>query len=112
MEALKVVTVPEQATVQSANSVAESIMTAFQEAEKVLLNLSRVARIDVSVVHVIYAAKRMAVRDGKQFHLSGTVKPEVCRSLVIGGFCASVSEDARELERQLVDFTSEGAGDE
>jgi anti-anti-sigma regulatory factor len=87
--------------------VAESILTAFQEAEQVLLNLSRVARIDVSVVHVMYAAKRMALRDGKEFHLSGTVAPEVGESLVTGGFCASVTEDARELEKGLIDFAPE-----
>ncbi len=110
MEALKVVTAPSQATVQSATSLAESITAAFAEAEQVLLNLSRLERIDASFVHVLYAAKCMADRDGREFHLSGTVHQDVCALLMTGGFCSSMVTDARELERDLVDFDASEDG--
>jgi anti-anti-sigma regulatory factor len=109
MEALKVVTAPSQATVQSAKGLADSITAAFAEAEQVLLNLSRLERVDASFVHVLYAAKHMAERDGKDFHLSGTVHEDVCAALMTGGFCSSMATDARELERDLGDF---GAAEE
>ena len=104
MESLKVVNVPEQATVQHAPELSESIRTAFAEARRVLLNLTRVERIDASFVHILYAAKRMAERDEKDFHLSGTVRPDVAQTLVTGGFCPEPTEDARELESRLSGF--------
>jgi anti-anti-sigma regulatory factor len=107
MEALKVVTAPEQATVEHAGDLAEELRKALREARQVLLNLSRVERIDTSFVHIIYGARRMAIRDGTAFHLSGTVTPAVCEALRTGGFCETVTTDARELEQQLVDFPSE-----
>ncbi|MFP4484153.1 MAG: STAS domain-containing protein [Spirochaetota bacterium] len=110
MEALKIVTAPNHVTVQTAQSLSESIKAAFVQAEQVLLNLSRLERIDAGFVHVLYAAKRMALRDGKDFHLSGTVAPGVCAALITGGFCSSPEEDARELERRLIDFASDQDG--
>ncbi len=104
MEALKVVTAPEHVTVEHATALAGSIKDALIQAQKVLLNLSRVERIDTSFIHVLYGARRMAVRDGKAFHLSGTVEPAVAEAFVTGGFCEEPSTDARELEAQLVDF--------
>lgn len=112
MESLKVVNVPEQATVQHAPALTESIRAAFEDARRVLLNLSRVERIDASFVHILYAARRMAVREEKDFHLSGSVQPAVAQALVIGGFCADAVDDARELESLLSGFDTTNADGE
>ena len=91
-------------SVQHAPDLSESIRTAFADARRILLNMSRVERIDASFVHILYAAKRLAEREEKDFHLSGSVQPGVVQTLVTGGFCSEPTEDARELESRLSGF--------
>ena len=88
---------------------AQNILQLAKQHPRLHLNISRLEEIDLSFVHVIYAAKRWCDANKVEFHLSGTVQESVGRKLVAGGFCDHIPQEAADLEANLVGFS---AGDD
>ncbi|MFP4509724.1 MAG: lipid asymmetry maintenance protein MlaB [Spirochaetaceae bacterium] len=101
---MKVVSLPPACTVDRVAAVREEILEAFQASSTVLVSVSQVERIDLAGVHLLYSAKREAVRRGRTMLLSGDVPEALGTALVTGGFCVSVPHGAPELEALLLEF--------
>ncbi len=82
----------------------EHILDAFKRYPKVVLNLSRIERIDLAFVHLLYAAKREAESRGVVLRLNGRLSREPAELLQRGGFCKQVPANGQELEQALVEF--------
>lgn len=101
---LQVVSAGASLTVENVANLRERILAAFEKAQNVTLGLSRVERIDLAGVHVLYAARREAEKRGKVFRMQGALHANVGEMLVTGGFCRTAPSDARELPDHLLEF--------
>lgn len=101
---MRVVSLPPSCTVERVAAVREEILEAFQSSSTVLLSVSQVERIDLAGIHLLYSAKREAVRRGYNLLLSGDVPEALGAALVTGGFCVHVPQGAPELEALLLEF--------
>ncbi len=104
-ETVTVLTPRGDATVGRIAEIRESLLQAFDRYPKVILNLSRIERIDMAFVHLLYAAKREAEARGQVFRLNGPVADEVAELLQRGGFCKQPASTGQELEEALVEFS-------
>lgn len=95
-----------KATIERAGELKQSLEEAFSASDSVVLDLADLTTIDLTAIHLVYAAKRYAERTDKQFHLSGAVSPDVAEAFMIGGFTKKTVTDGAELEETLVDFAS------
>jgi len=105
---IRVVTLEGNLGIGRSQEIKDSISTAFSESMQVLLSLSMVDELDISILQILYAAKKEALSLGKQFHLSGSLKPEIIKKLLRYGFINHPIDSAKELEKNLIAFESEG----
>ncbi len=101
---MRVVSLPPSLTVERVASVRNDVLDAFQSSSTVLLSVSQVERVDLAGIHLLYSAKREAVRRGHTLLLSGDVPQALGSALVTGGFCVDVPRGAPELEALLLEF--------
>ena len=101
---LKVITLDRRATIDRAESLREVLLDALANAASTLINLSHVEVIDLTAIHLLYAAKRQALSEKKRFEFTGTVPVAVREALEHGGFCKRAPEDGPDLGAALLDF--------
>ncbi len=106
---MRVVTLPVSCTVEYVADVRNEILEAFQQSSTVLLSVSQIERVDLAGIHLLYSAKREAVRRGHRLLLSGDVPEALGAALVTGGFCVQVPHGAPELEALLLEFAGKDA---
>jgi anti-anti-sigma regulatory factor len=70
----------------------------------VILDLSAVEDIDLSCLQVLYAARRGARESGRQFDLTGRLRPRLVSRLRSTGFISTEVETGEELEQALSFF--------
>jgi anti-anti-sigma factor len=104
----RVVSPKGKVSIEHARDLKESLQSAFNESDSVVLDLADVSSIDLTAIHLVYAAKRHADRTQKDFHLAGRIAPEVAEAFVVGGFTKGRVADGEELEENLVDFALNG----
>ena len=93
-----------KATIEHSRELKETLQNAFADYDSVVLDLGGVSAIDLTAIHLIYAAKRHALQAEKQFRLAGTLAPEVTEAFLVGGFTKRPVRDGAELAQALVDF--------
>lgn len=99
-----------KATIEHARELKESLERAFSESDSVVFDLANLSAIDLTAIHLMYAAKRHAEHAGKEFHLSGSLVPEVSEAFLVGGFTKQSVANGEELEGNLVDFVGAANG--
>jgi anti-anti-sigma factor len=104
---LQVISLEGGATIAEAASMRDRLSEALDGAEKVLVNLSHITRMDLAGIQVLYAARRAATERGVALHLTGTVSDAAREALEAGGFVKQAPADARALEATLLDFDAE-----
>lgn len=111
-DSLKVLTLSKNLTIERAADIRVTLTDALSAAEQVLVNVARSTKVDLSFIHILYAAAKSAQAQGKELHLTSTASDAFREAVLVGGFCKQAPEDARALERELFEFPqfgSEGA---
>ncbi|TVR04261.1 MAG: STAS domain-containing protein [Spirochaetaceae bacterium] len=101
---LKVITLDRRATIDRAEALRVMLLDALAHAPSTLVNLSHVEAIDLTAIHLLYAAKRQALSEKKRFDFTGTVPSVVRDALEQGGFCKRAPEEGPDLAAALLDF--------
>lgn len=109
---IQVIPIGSSMTVDRVADLKVNILEGLAQSDTVILLLSRVERIDLAGIHLIYGARREAEKRGKTIGLNGRLNEAVGRSFVTGGFCRTIPHDARELSESLLDFKSSGPKEE
>ena len=98
---VKVLTWEGSPSIEQAASLKADLVQALDQAAQVVVSLSLLDAIDLSAIQLLKAARKEADRIGKQFHLTGTVKPELARAFLVSGFSRRPTESARDIEFEL-----------
>lgn len=98
---VKVITWEGCPSVEKAAVLRDELLAALAEAAQVVVSVSMLEGVDLSIIQLLRAAAAEAALQGKAFHLTGSIKPELARVLVVSGFVGSASENAREIEAEL-----------
>lgn len=102
-ESMYVVSLEGEISVQRAEEVRKELKDSLTSHEQVFLNISHVSDIDLSFVHLLYAARRFAKKKKKVFRLTGTFQETVLKRLQIGGFVeGNISAAARDVDEALL----------
>ncbi len=101
---LKVVTLEKRATIERAQHLRDTLLEALQQSSRVLLNLSHVETVDLTAIHIIYAAAHEARIGGSELDFTGAVSEPMRKAFEDGGFCTHAPYDGRELAAALLDF--------
>jgi anti-anti-sigma regulatory factor len=104
---VKVVTWEGCPSVEKAAALKDELTAAFAEAAQVVVSVSMLESVDLSIIQLLKAAAAEASLRNKAFHLTGTIKSELSRALIVSGFVQHSSENAREIEAELFGSPSE-----
>ena len=88
---------------------AERLLSMVQKHSQIQLNFTKLEEIDLSFVHLLYAARRFCAQNAKELRFIGSIAPAVAEKLRAGGFVDSLVVDASELDVKLVGADGEGA---
>ena len=103
-DSIRIINIEGQAGIGQVQGLAEEIGNVLKETEKLVINIGRLESADLSIIQILYAARREAKKQGKEVHLNGKLSLEFRERLVRGGFCSEAPEEANELEEVLIDF--------
>lgn len=102
-ESMRVITLEGDVRVQRAEELKTELKSAVDSYEQIFLNVSRLSDIDLSFVHLLYAARRYAKKKKRTLQLTGTFQQDVLRRLQIGGFLEeNVPPAAKEVDKALL----------
>jgi anti-anti-sigma regulatory factor len=94
-------------TLERAAAFKDELLAALAMSSKVLLNLAHVEDADLTLVQILYAARREAIQTGRHFELTGKLPERIVKLLVTGGFIKVAANDAREIEAGLHNYPRE-----
>jgi anti-anti-sigma regulatory factor len=106
-ESIKQVSPSGRLTLEKADALKDELLVALKMSSKVLLNLAHVEDADLTLVQILYAARREAIQTGRHFELTGKLPDRIVKMLITGGFVKVAANDAREIEAGLHNFPSE-----
>ncbi|MFP4382972.1 MAG: STAS domain-containing protein [Spirochaetia bacterium] len=109
-ESIKILSYDGSVGIERAVKIKNDIMEMFKDHKIVTVNMSRIQKIDLSFIQILYAARREAGIRKKEFHISGTLSESVKDAFLVGGFCKEVGDDAQTLEKQLFEFSQQNSG--
>ena len=102
-ESMYVVTLEGDVRVQRAEEIRKQLEDSISSNEQTFLNVSRMSDVDLSFVHLLYAARRYAKKRKRTFRLTGTFQETVLTRLKIGGFLEqNVSAAAKDVDQALL----------
>ncbi|MBB6479014.1 STAS domain-containing protein [Spirochaeta isovalerica] len=106
-ENIQVLTFEGSQTIEKAQSVKESLLQALKsKKEKILINLSKVEKVDLSFLQLLHAAGLEAEKKGKELSLSGDIPDDFISAVKLAGFDRNLYDGGAMLFKQL---TGEGA---
>jgi len=85
----------------------EELLAGLEAAQQLVLSVSMLDSADLSVIQLIRATALEAKDRGKSFHLTGTFKPELLRTMVVAGFLSGSDDNARSQEDFVFGFSSD-----
>lgn len=88
MSKTSVVHIPQDVTVWKADEVKALLLAALREADRVEVELSAVASVDVTFLQTLCAAQKMAARDGKVLSFPAGRHSGVAELAILLGFPA------------------------
>ena len=104
-DSVRVVALSGDLTVESCRDTLGTIRQALLESPAIVIDVNKIRAIDLTFVHILYAAKKWACRTGKELRLAGSVAADVLETLVAAGVISERVSDAQDLEQQLLDFS-------
>jgi anti-anti-sigma regulatory factor len=110
-DSLKVLTLTKNLTIDRAADIKVALLDALAESDHVLVNTARATKVDLTFIHLLYAAARSAKQQGKELHLTSTASEALRDAVLVGGFCKDAPADARALERGLFEFPRSASED-
>lgn len=90
--------------IDRASTLKAEIAAALDSSADIVVDLSLVEELDLSCLQILYAARRAALKAGKQFHFAGKVQQRVAKRLVAVGILRGETVNAGDFEAALVDF--------
>jgi anti-anti-sigma regulatory factor len=90
--------------VDRAAALKAELSEALEGSSQVLVSLSLIEDLDLACLQVFYAARRTAVKSGKEFHFIGTVPSRIVKRLAAAGFLSGSPERAEDFEAGLIEF--------
>lgn len=98
-----VLTFEGQHTIEKALSVRESLLQAIEgEKNKILIDLSRLKKIDLSFLQLLYSAGLEAEANGKEISLTGEVPQQVKEAVFLAGFDKNLDKKGAILFSQII----------
>lgn len=94
-------------TVETVRELHQEIRNSLKESDAVMLQTASLERVDLSLIQLIYAARREALKKKKVLALADPVSPRLIEVLKDGGFIRKDMEcsgSAEELEAALIDY--------
>lgn len=102
-ESMYVVSLEGEIRVQRAEEIRQELKGSITSYEQVFLNVSHISDVDLSFIHLLYAARRFAKKKKKVFRLTGTFQDTVLKRLQMGGFLeGNISAAARDVDEALL----------
>ena len=87
-------------TIEQASPLYKELLDAFSETASIYPDISKVTDMDSSIIQLICSAFKEAHAQGKEFHLTGTVRTQLQTSLVRYGFLLRAESSGEALEKQ------------
>jgi anti-anti-sigma regulatory factor len=109
VSSIKIITWEGKIGIERAKELKAELLKEFSLVRQVVVSLSLVSAIDVTGIQLLYAAHAFSLREGKQFHLTGTVAPSIEEAFVSGGFIRGSCKEAKDLENRLFEAGTGGA---
>lgn len=106
-ENIQVVKIPQRATIENAESIKKDLLDAFKSNSKVHLMISDIKTCDLSFIQLFISAKKFALKNEKEVHLTGEVSAALMKSFSITGITSMDFSKGRELEA-AIDASIEG----
>lgn len=78
----------------------KELLDALNKNAPIYLDISKVTDMDSSIIQLICSAFKEAHTQEKEFHLTGTVQPQLQTTLVRYGFLLQVESSGEALEKQ------------
>ncbi|MBN2656440.1 MAG: STAS domain-containing protein [Spirochaetales bacterium] len=102
-EKIQVLTFEGPQTIERAQSVKESLLQAMKsKKDSILINLSKVGKVDLSFLQLLYAAGLEAEIKGKELSLSGDVPEDFLSAVKLAGFDRNFHNSGSMLFRQMI----------
>jgi len=102
-ENIQVLTFEGAQTIEKALSVKEVLLQAIQgDREKILLNLSKVEKVDLSFLQLLHAAGLEAEKSGKELALTGSVPETFLSAVKLAGFDKNFHDSGSLLFEQIL----------
>lgn len=93
-----------KASIEQVSSLYKEISEKLQREERLFISCKDVEQVDVSILQLLYAAKREADKLGKKLELSGPVSESMRKALVDSGFLPSYAEEPVDISLEMMDF--------
>lgn len=87
-------------TIEHAGTAYKELVDAFNKNQPIYLDISKITDMDSSIIQLICSAFKEAHTQEKEFHLTGTVKPQLQTTLVRYGFLLQAESSGEALEKQ------------
>ncbi|GAB1484083.1 hypothetical protein MASR2M78_29000 [Treponema sp.] len=97
---VKVLTWEAAVSIEKAALLKAELLDAFDKYSQVVVSMSLVENLDISAMQLLKSAHAEAVKKAKSFHLTGALKKEVSRALILSGFIQKPSDNARDIEEE------------
>jgi ABC-type transporter Mla MlaB component len=93
-----------QPTVEQIREMHKEIKEALKESDTVIIQSDSIEKADLSLIQLLYAARREAVKKKKRITFSEPLSPVLVGVLKDAGFIRWDVESAEALEEALIDF--------
>lgn len=87
-------------SIEQAVLVHKELLESLQKSSSILLDISDVSDMDTTIIQLVCAALKEAKKDEKDFHITGSVRPDFQKKLLHFGFITKLVDTAEDLERQ------------
>jgi len=102
-ENIQVISFEGAQTIEKALSVKDALLQAIQgQKERILLNLSKVEKVDLSFLQLLYAAGLEAEKSGKEIAITGSVPEEFLSAVKLAGFDKNFHDSGSLLFEQML----------
>lgn len=109
---VKVVNLSGSLTLSTVPDLKDELLSGIDEKPLVYASLSKSDEIDLAGIQLLYAARRYALSQDKEFHLTGTVPEAIAERLYRSGFVSRIVREGKELDEELHEFGYIGGGND
>ena len=90
-------------TIEKAEAVKDTLLSAIKGKKKeILINLSKVSKVDLSFFQLLYAADLELGKSKKTLSLTGEVPEEIIKAIKLSGYDKNIDSAGGTLFRQMI----------